>query len=357
MYWGLRTTVGILSCSFALSIFAEGKLRPDMIEFIDEVVKEHAFDKRALTQVFSEVELNPRIIEIMEAPAESKAWAAYRKRFITRARINRGVAFYRRHKDILRTAEDKFHVPAALIVAIIGVETDYGRVLGNYAVIDAISTLAFDYPKRAVFFRKELEQFLLLSCEERVKPFTAKDSCNLTGSETDVGSEISIRDLVGSYAGAMGIGQFIPSSFRHFAIDFDGDSRRDIWTNVNDAIGSIANYFSVHDWRGGETVVLQTDVDEGNQTLVETANKGLKPSYTLKEWKSIGLNIVSDENRSAALFLMEAEDGPEYWLGFHDFYVITRYNHSPLYALAVSQLAMELEAELDIENFNPPLTH
>ena len=357
MYWVLRTAVGILACSFALSIFAEGNLRSDMLEFIDEMVKEHAFDKRVLTQIFSEVELNSRIIEIMEAPAESKAWAEYRKHFITRERINRGADFYRRHKGILKTAEDRFHVPAALIVAIIGVETDYGRVLGNYAVIDAISTLTFDYPKRAVFFRGELEQFLLLACEERVKPFTAKDSCNLAESETDVDSEMSIRDLVGSYAGAMGIGQFIPSSFRHFAIDFDGDSKRDIWTNVNDAIGSIANYFAVHNWRGGETVVLQTEVDESNKTLVETANQGLEPNYTLKEWKAIGLNVVNDKNRSAALFRMEAESGPEYWLGFHDFYVITRYNHSSLYALAVSQLAMELETELDIENFNPPLTH
>jgi membrane-bound lytic murein transglycosylase B len=226
---------------------------------------------------------------------------------------------------VLARAAVEFDVDPRVIVAIIGVETRYGRNTGSYRVVDALTTLAFDYPPRGDFFRRELTEFLLLAREEGKDP----------------------RSLKGSYAGAMGYGQFIPSSFRAYAVDFDGDGLRDIWGNTTDAIGSVANYFSRHGWRGGETVVIPVTATRAVPDGV--ANASLKLQYNVGELRGLGLEIEDlAPDTPAALFRMEAEEGPEYWLGLHNFYVITRYNRSRLYALAVVQLGDAIADVIEI---------
>ena len=227
--------------------------------------------------------------------------------------------FWRDNEAALNRAHEAFSVPPEFVVAIIGVETSYGRITGSHRVMDALATLAFDYPPRAAFFMGELTQFLLLVTEEEKDPLA----------------------IMGSYAGAMGFGQFIPSSYRAYAVDFDDDGRRDIWHNVTDAVGSVANYFERHGWRDGDTVALRVKVDGDGARAA--ANEGLAPNYDVAELRRLGVEVeaVADDAK-AALFRMEAEHGDEYWLGLHNFYVITRYNRSSMYALAVTQLAEAL---------------
>ena len=268
------------------------------------------------------------VIESISRPAEKVlAWHEYRAIFLTDKRIDGGVTFWKENAAAIAEAERRFGVAGEVVVAIIGVETLYGRYLGSHRVIDALATLAFDYPRRSAFFKRELTQFLLLVREERKDPFGP----------------------MGSYAGAMGYGQFISSSYRHYAIDFDGDGKRDIWTNRTDAVGSVANYLSRHGWRGhGPAAVVVDATDDGVLDLVQT---GLDLNHTVGELRERGALIGEDLNdgTAAALFRMEADDGTEYWLGLNDFYVITRYNHSAMYALAVLQLSQEIRRRFDAE--------
>lgn len=208
-------------------------------------------------------------------------------------------------------------MPASIITAIIGVETRYGRYRGSYRVIDSLSTLAFAYPKRAKFFRGQLKQFLVMAREEKMDPLKP----------------------LGSYAGAMGQPQFIPSSFRHYAIDFDGDGKRDLWDNMDDIIGSVANYFSRHHWRAGEAITSRATVN--GKVAKSLLKGGYKPSFKAAELKKHKINGTHEisPNQDVALIALEQKRGHEYWIGFHNFYVITRYNHSPLYAMAVYQLS------------------
>ena len=296
--------------------------RPEIRAFVDEMVAKHGFNSAELATLFAEVETQPRIIEAITRPAEAKPWHAYRKIFLTEKRIAGGVAFWDEHAELLDAAGERFGVAPAVIVAIIGVETNYGRNAGSWQVIDALTTLAFDYPKRGDFFRSELENFLLLSREEGLDPL----------------------EPVGSYAGAMGLGQFIPSSYRHYAIDFDGDGQRDLFGNRADAIGSVANYFARHGWRQGGTVTVPTTVEgEDWRALVDL---GYKPERRLERFPGYGVALPDglDTGDLAALLELDAENGPEYWIALHNFYVITRYNHSPLYAMAVYQLSEEIAA-------------
>lgn len=296
--------------------------RPELRAFIDEMVAKHGFNSAELATLFAEVETQPRIIEAITRPAEAKPWHAYRKIFLTEKRIEWGVAFWNENTELLAAAEARFGVPPEVIVAIIGVETNYGRNAGSWQVIDALTTLAFDYPRRGDFFRSELEQFLILAQEEGLDPL----------------------EPLGSYAGAMGLGQFIPSSYRHYAIDFDGDGRRDLFGNRADAIGSVANYFARHGWRQGGTVTVPTTVEgEDWRALVEL---GYKPERRLERFPGYGVDVPDglDGGDLAALLELDAADGPEYWIALHNFYVITRYNHSPLYAMAVYQLSQEVAA-------------
>lgn len=295
-------------------------------EFIDRMVAEHEFDRDELQALFAEVAYKDAIIQAMERPAERvRPWHEYRDIFITEQRIAQGVEFWRQHQQTLQRAEQQWGVPAEVIVAIIGVETSYGRNKGRWRVLDALSTLAFDYPKRSPFFTRELEQFLILTREQGKAPL----------------------ELVGSYAGAMGYGQFMPSSYRHYAHDFDGDGLIDIWDNPVDAIGSVANYFSEHGWQPNQPVVSRATVREEFDESV--ANQALKPEHTLGELAGHGFiaKQALSPDLAATAMVLEGKAGPEYWIGLENFYVITRYNHSRLYAMAVHQLGEKIRERME----------
>ena len=296
--------------------------RAEVDAYIEELIQQHDFSRPELEEVLAAAERRQDIIDLMRRPAERRLnWHEYRKIFLDEPRIAGGVEFWQQNQATLERAEKEYGVAPEVIVAIIGVETRYGRVTGRHRVVDALMTLAFDYPPRASFFRKELTQFLLLAREEGKNP----------------------TSLTGSYAGAMGFGQFIPSSYRNYAVDFDRDGVRDIWQNRTDAIGSIANYFSRHGWRGAAQVTLPVQLKAETEQLLDIANQSLKPTHSIAEMAEMGV-IVDGLDPEARVLLLRllGGDKPEYWLGFDDFYVITRYNHSRLYAMAVYQLGQEI---------------
>jgi peptidoglycan lytic transglycosylase B len=311
----LLTTVLILANmpqSFANSAL------PGLPDFINEMQQKHDFDSAYLTTVFSAVEVKDSILKAISRPAEkSKPWYDYRNIFITQKRIKGGVSFWKENAQTLHRAQQEYGVPAEIIIAILGVETRYGGNVGSYRVADSLSTLAFRYPPRSKFFRSELEQFLLLTREE----------------------QMSILDPIGSYAGAMGLGQFMPSSYRTYAVDFDGDGKRDIWTNQIDAIGSIANYLNKHGWIEDESIAHKTSISGQQPTsLIE---KGTKPSISRTELTTAGVSLdnLSAGHDQLALIALTQKNGEEYWLTTQNFYSITRYNHSRMYAMAVTQLS------------------
>ncbi len=313
---------GIIATSLFTSA-AEAFDRPELRAFIDEMVTEHDFKKQELMTLFDQVELRPKIIAAITRPAEGKAWFEYRPIFVTPESIEGGLDFWSEHADILARAERTYGVPPEIIVAIIGVETRYGQNTGSYRVLDALSTLAFDYPKRADFFRSELKEYLILTREENIEPLSIK----------------------GSYAGAMGYPQFIPSSYRNFAVDFDNDGRRDLLNNITDVIGSVANYFSKHGWQPGAAVAVPATVSGDKYTALLGQ---LKPEISLRNLKQRGVSFDADnlrDDQRGALLEFETESGMEYWVGLQNFYTITRYNHSPLYALAVYQLSQAIREQ------------
>lgn len=288
--------------------------------FIDNMVARHGFNKTELSRLFAKTKVRNSILGLMDRPGTGRPWYQYMPKFVNERRIQGGVEFWQENARTLSRAEATYGVPAAIIVAIIGVETIYGTQTGNVPVMDALTTLAFHYPRRADFFRDELENFLLLTREEKMNPLLPK----------------------GSYAGAMGIGQFMPSSYRQYAVDFDGDGKRNIWTNVDDAIGSVANYFKKFGWQAGQPVMMATQVRP--DTNVSLLTEELNLSYTLKQLKQQGLLFHGDQpdNISGLLVELVTEQGTAYWVGLQNFYVITRYNHSKHYAMAVYQLAKEI---------------
>ena len=301
---------------------------PAALALTDELVAEEGFDRAELEALFAAAERKDNILEAIARPAEkTKPWYQYRAIFLTDERIEGGVAFYKEHREAFTRAEAELGVPREIILAIIGVETYYGRISGSYRVLDALSTLAFDYPRRSPFFTSELKHYLVLA---RQQGFDA-------------------TELTGSYAGAMGYGQFMPSSYREYAIDFDGDGVTDIWNNPVDAIGSVANYFKRHGWRTGGPVVFAADAsDDVDADLFVQSRSDLKPTFTVAEFADGGILPRQDLEPGAMATAMkfELEEGYEYWLGLHNFYVITRYNHSAMYAMSVYQLSRELAARL-----------
>jgi membrane-bound lytic murein transglycosylase B len=290
---------------------------PRAQQFISEMGKE-GFDEDNIRTILRSAERKESILKAISRPAEKRLnWGEYRNIFLKDKRINQGVEFWGKYKKALERAEKTYGIPAEIIVAIIGVETRYGRNMGSYRVIDALSTLGFDYPPRGKFFKGQLKEYFYLLRDEKADPFSLK----------------------GSYAGAMGFGQFIPSSFRSFAVDFDGDGKKDIWTNPVDAIGSVANYFNAHGWKAGEPVRSNVVIRElADETWI---NAGLKPEVTLEEWTRRGINTRQGLNKEdkATLLRMESKGEFQHWFGLHNFYVITRYNHSRLYAMAVYELS------------------
>jgi membrane-bound lytic murein transglycosylase B len=310
---------------------AEGYLsHPEATKFIDEIASENRFPEQKLRELLASAEKKQSILDAIARPAEkTKTWAEYRPIFLTQDRIDKGAAFYQQHKQTFIQAEQQYDVSRFIILAIIGVETRYGHHKGNYRVIDSLATLAFDYPPRSTFFRSELKHFLELEKEAGIDLMQAK----------------------GSYAGAMGFGQFISSSYRHYAVDFDNDGQRDLINNPVDAIGSVANYFKRHGWQDHKPVAsvarFMKSPDQQKQ-LDNIVNTGLKPKLTILDIKQAGLmadaNYPANEKATAMRFA--GEQGAEYWIGLQNFYVITRYNHSPLYAMAVFQLSEELKQHL-----------
>jgi membrane-bound lytic murein transglycosylase B len=286
--------------------------------FTDRMVSEHGFERSRVEALLAQAERKQSILDAIARPAErTLEWKDYRRIFIQESRIEQGVEFWREHRDTLERAHKEYGVPPQIIVAIIGVETRYGRHKGNYRVLDALATLGFDYPPRSKFFGKQLEEYLLMTREQSLDPL----------------------DLKGSYAGAMGFGQFIPSSYRSFAVDFDGDGVADIVNNPVDAIGSVANYFARHHWRQGDAVVLAADV--AKQHDAEVFEAGLKPKWSVAQLAEKGVRSYArlDGDAMASAIRFIGDEGEEHWLGLHNFYVITRYNHSSMYAMAVYQLS------------------
>jgi len=316
--------IGILALltSVALqgSAHADYAERADVQQFVSEMARDHGFDEPSLLELFHQAQKKDRILESIARPAErTLEWHEYRNIFLKEPRISQGVTFWQENESALTAAARTYGVAPEYVVAILGVETRYGRHAGSYRVLDSLTTLAFDYPPRATFFRKQLAEYLLLAREEGRDPLW----------------------FMGSYAGAMGYGQFIPSSYRAYAVDFDGDGLRDIWTSETDAIGSVANYFREHGWVAGGTVALPVTLSDSAADAL--ANQSLSLDRTVAELQALGVVVQgAGPEDKGALYRFALEDGVEYWLGLNNFYVITRYNRSRLYAMAVHQLSQEL---------------
>jgi membrane-bound lytic murein transglycosylase B len=304
--------------------------RPEVKAFIDELAREQGFDRAELVRVFAAARYQPKIVAAMQRPLlEPPKWYAYSPQFLSPARIEGGVAWWNSHAQVLARAEETYGVPAEVVTAIIGVETFYGRNTGSHRAIDALSTLAFDYPRRATFFRGELKQFLLLARDLGVSPLIPK----------------------GSFAGALGVPQFMPGSYRNFAVDFDGDGRVDLWTDPADIVGSVASYLARHDWHRGQPVLLRASLPADDLGVVlRRLDGGLSERRALEDWTRDGVTALGVPDGLApdpvGVLLLEEKtaSGEEasYWIACHNFYVITRYNRSRLYAAAVWELAQAI---------------
>ncbi len=314
------------SCLISSACVTELKDTQPMQAFIKQMLVKHQLNETELNLVFESVEIKDDIIKRITSPAEALPWYKYRKIFMTDARINQGVQFWRENQQALKIAEQQYGVPAEIIVAIIGVESLYGQRTGQYRIIDALTTLAFAYPPRSQFFLGELEKFLLLCRDEHLNPLQP----------------------TGSYAGAMGVPQFMPSSFITYAADFDQDGRRDIWHNSGDVIFSVANYFAKHQWQKGEAIAFPVTAED--ESYRQILDKELLPDQTVSDLAAA--NIVTPTSLSAnskvKLLAFEQEKGHYLVAALHNFYVITRYNHSPLYALAVLQLSQALKQKAPV---------
>jgi membrane-bound lytic murein transglycosylase B len=327
---GARSLLAVtlaLACSLAHAANRAERYagRSDVREFIGEMVEKHGFVKQELRTLFARARFQPSIIAAITPPTEprAKSWQAYRALFLTPERIAAGVAFREKQRASLAYAAALYGVPEEIIVAIIGVETVYGRNTGNYRVIDALSTLAFDYPPRAEFFRGELENFLLYA--------------------RDAG--IDTLALKGSYAGAIGIPQFMPGSYRRYAVDLDGDGKQDLSGSFADAIGSVANFLKAHGWEAGQPVAYPAQVQGENfRRLVDA---GIKPTYRYGDLANYGVSVKGEAGADAACALIELttpDAMSEYLVGFTNFYVLTRYNRSSMYAAAVLELAQAVKS-------------
>lgn len=297
------------------------KNRADVAAFIDKMAAKKIYSKAQLIKLFSEVKQQKRLFKKMNNAAERKlAWYQYRKIFMTKKRIQQGIKFFRENKQLLQKISQEYQVPAEIIVAIIGVETYYGRIKGKDPVFDTLVTFAFDFPNRSQFFKSELEHFLALTKEHNV----------------------SVTQATGSYAGAMGMPQFISSSFRAYAVDYDNDNTIDLWNNHADILASVANYFKRHGWQPDEAIAAPLS---GNLKSVKQFKAQLKPNYRYQDFTNKGLtthlkNI--NPNAKVSLIDLQQKKGHDYWAGFYNFYVITRYNHSDMYAMAVYQLSQAI---------------
>ena len=294
---------------------------PNAQQFIDKMVNKHGFDRQQLQEILSQAKRLDSVLRLMDnqAPTTSVkppsgpngAWLRYRKKFITPDNVQNGVVFWNQYEDALNRAWQVYCVPPEIIVGIIGVETRWGRVMGKTRILDALATLSFNYPRRAEYFSGELETFLLMARDEQDDPLNLK----------------------GSFAGAMGYGQFMPSSYKQYAVDFSGDGHINLWDPV-DAIGSVANYFKAHGWVKGDQVAVMA-----NGQAPGLPN-GFKTKYSISQLAAAGLTPQQPlgNHQQASLLRLDVGTGYQYWYGLPNFYTITRYNHSTHYAMAVWQL-------------------
>jgi peptidoglycan lytic transglycosylase B len=323
----LRRALGALAAAVCTASFAAQPgfvKRPEVQSFIAEMSTRHGFVSTELEALLSRARFDPDVIRLITPkPPSERSWQRYRANFVNERRIGEGVQFRAENADTLARAEAQYGVPADVIVAIIGIETEFGRHMGTFRVVDALATLAFDYPTRADFFRSQLEEFLL---------FAREDGRNVFGPE-------------GSYAGAMGIPQFMPDSYRHFAVDFDGDGKRDLFNSPADAIGSVANFLREHGWKGGEPVAYPASVE--GDAYHAFIDGGIKPRYRAAALRAAGVTFSSEaapETQCVLVELTSPDASPDHYVGLHNFYVLTRYNRSSFYAAAVIELAYEIRA-------------
>jgi len=305
----------LVACLAALPVHAA--TLPGIPEFIDEMVIRHQFKRDELERAFDRAQYLPSVIETISRPATLKPWLEYRAAFVNPERVRYGLKFWNKYRKTLRRAEREFGVPQEIIVALIGVETIYGQDAGNFRILDALTTLAFDYPRREYFFRNELENYLLLARDQQF-------------------DMLAIR---GSYAGAIGIPQFMPSSYRDYAVDFNGNHKIDLVREAGDAIGSVANYLKRFGWTGKHPVAVRAKIVRQDWIGEITAPR------TLEDWSAVGI-ATSEKfppDQLGRLVDFTVADGKELWLVFNDFEVITSYNNSDFYAMTVFQLAEALK--------------
>jgi membrane-bound lytic murein transglycosylase B len=300
-------------------------LRPEVQAFVSRMVETHGFDAAALSNLFAQIKPSQGVQKAIAAPSTAKPWHEFRPLFVDQSRIDNGVKFWEANAPVLERARAEFGVPEAVIVSIIGIETRYGRFTGGFRTLDALYTLGFDSGNRPDYFRSELEQFLLLAREQKWDPAA----------------------ISGSFAGALGLPQFMPSSHRRYAVDYNNDGLIDLWRTPEDAIGSVANYLKQFGWRDGALVVAPVRVASAQSD--ELLALGLKPALSVEEWRTRGVQPMGELSPSAvaALFRLDLLGGPEYWFGFDNFYALLQYNRSRNYAMAVHQLAQELTRERD----------
>jgi len=294
-------------------------------DFIARMVADHGFDRAELETLFAGVDINQQVLDAISKPAERVlSWGEYRDIFLTEARIRSGVEFWVEHANEIRAASQRYGVAPEIIVAIVGIETWFGTRMGRYRVLESLSTLAFAYPPRSRFFSSELEAFLLLAREEKFEP----------------------GEVLGSYAGAMGAGQFIPTSFRAYAVDSNDDGKRNLWSDWEDVLGSVANYFSAHGWKADEPIADQATRRPGTSTAEPPNSMDL--NETVGTLTQSGYVFATDLPASTPVTVLglDGRDGTEYWVGYHNFRVITRYNRSVMYALAAKQLADAIASAL-----------
>ncbi|MCC7258708.1 MAG: lytic murein transglycosylase B [Gammaproteobacteria bacterium] len=308
----------ILTAPAALGLDVD---RPEVQAYVNDLVKEHGLDADYLLAMLEGAETQQSILDAMARPAEkTRPWKDYRGIFLTPERIEAGSAFWKEQDARLTQVATRTGVPPEMLTGILGVETWFGTRAGRYRLLDSLATLAFDYPPRSGFFRGELTQLFLLARDEG----------------------LDVSQAVGSYAGAMGAPQFIPSSYRNFAVDGDGDGKRDLFNSWDDVLASIANYFVMHKWRPGEPVVTRATL--ARPTDRQPGDNGLAPDSTVAGLRKLGVRFTTDlgADAPAGLVVLQGEEGPEYWVAFHNFYVVTRYNRSTMYALAVYQLGQAI---------------
>jgi membrane-bound lytic murein transglycosylase B len=318
----LYAAVGlVLSVSNVPVYSVEVDSYPELVSMVDQLVSEKVLDRQRLYFWLADARINKDILQAMYRPAERLPWYRYRPRFLTRSSIRNGEKFLTRYSDVFRRAETRFGIPVEILVAIIGIETRYGRVTGRHRVLDSLTTLALEYPRRSRFFLGQLEAFFRLSSEGILNPLETK----------------------GSYAGAIGIPQFMPSSYRHYAVDFDGDGRRDLIGSEADAIGSIAHYLNAHGWQDAEPVVERLTKSDGLQAGNYTT-RGFKVDISLETLMQDGVRLSERKftGRKVGVIRLEQDGYEEFRVAYPNFFVLTRYNRSQSYAMAVFELAEQI---------------